>query len=201
MRVLAALLLALSITAGAASAQQAYPMRCRGGGAMTVSFKSLPAVTSVILDSSKCRVRFGAPIECEKTPMSGLAQSSMDVTFFDAGVAANSANPGSGQCAWLDRPVGRSGQLTMMFALRPKEGIGYQTPIFVSGADGAFRFNGLIPGGIPVGSSNDPTLLQVKTVLAAMQTGGLFTVYAHAMPHRDDMLVVTAVSLADAGPQ
>ncbi len=192
---MAAIMFAMAV--GSAEAQQAYPMRCRGGGDMSIEFIVAQGHLNLIpnLNASRCRRNASLELQCDSEPYNVVMGSRLMLTFSPAGVGANAANPLPGQCAWLDRPVGSDRRFEMHMDLRVPGSSVVRTPRFVGDGRGNFRFDGLNG----VSRANDATLAQVKTITDALEAEDYFTVYAYA--DGAGPLYITAVSLDEAGPQ
>jgi hypothetical protein len=143
----------------------------------------------------QCHFVVAQPMQCELTPTTWTDSSLMTIQFARAASAANTANPEPGQCAWLDRPLlqGEGSSLTM--ELKGSARDSYLVPRFRAQGGANFRFEGM--SGAGGSDATNPTLMQFNVILAAMDTGGLFTVYAFNAGYG---LRISAVSLDANGP-
>lgn len=186
--------LAAAISSGAAQAQrpQAYPLKCRAGGAMNVMFAPSTGYLSLVPSKDSCRKTLGG-VECDYRNYSVLSSSRLIIEFSTAPQGANLANPGAGECAWLDRAVGPEPRYTMTYPQRAPVGEQQFVPMFEGDGRGAFRFAGLSGG-----DRRLPPAADVQVIMSALESGGFFTVYAFGT---SSGLEIVGVSPDAEGPQ
>ncbi len=162
---------------------------------MALSFDPGIQYGQLIHAPHQCHYVLAQPMQCELTPTTWTNGSLMTIEFSHAPTAANTANPGPGQCAWLDRPLLQGEGSSMTMELKGTAPNSYLIPRFRARGSANFRFEGM--NGAGGRDANNPTLVQFNTILAAMDTGGLFTIYAFNAGYG---LRVSAVSLDANGP-
>ncbi|KAF0176932.1 MAG: hypothetical protein IV086_18995 [Hyphomonadaceae bacterium] len=180
--------------AAPAFAQQAYPLACRGGGDMRITISPRTAYGGLVRSPADCERRAGAPLDCRLTRMTWLEATDVTIHFAHAPQAGAVASPGPGQCAWLDRPMHANEASILAFELPGQSPNQELAPVFTARGNANFRLERL--NGAT--RDNDPWVLQLNTILDAMDRGERFTVYAHSLD--SGTLRLTAVSLNADGP-
>lgn len=198
----------LGWTAAASTAvaqTQSWPIMCRSGGGMTLSvqqemdnLRSIPCGWFGGAYNIPCpNVGSGAEVSYGfKNPPGGIPRylnAELTLSFEGAPQGANTALPGPGQCAFLDRPIVSSGQRGAV-TVRMTQNMG--NPSFISRieTDAEGRIVNLTPGG---GTSARPIVEFLFARWRAKEQ--LFTVYGYS-DGRPNTMILTGFEPTASGP-